>query len=86
MKHLLTAIIICLAITASAQSKKTEPIKIDSVQKATDSTGLLQYRDYLELQKYLDEIPAKYANPIMNWFNEKFKVRLQEFEAKKKKQ
>lgn len=85
MKHLLTAIIICLALSASAQSKKQE-IKIDSVQKATDSTGLLQYRDYLELQKYLDEIPAKYANPIMNWFNEKFATRLKEFEAKKRKQ
>lgn len=85
MKHLLTAIGICLVLNVSAQSKKTE-IKIDSVQKATDSTGLLQYRDYLELQKFLDEIPAKYANPIMQWFAEKFAVRMKEYEAKKKKQ
>ena len=85
MKHLLTAIIICLAFSASAQSKKQE-IKIDSVQKATDSTGLLQYRDYVELQKFLDEMPAKYANPIMQWFAEKFAVRMKEYEAKKRKQ
>jgi len=72
--------------TADAQSKDTtKPAMAASIHQANDSTPLLTYKNFQELENMIQEIPAKYANPITNWLQQRFQLRAQEYALKPKK-
>jgi hypothetical protein len=74
--------------SASAQSVKKPKVDTTapSIIQPTDSTMLLTYKDFQELsQAILGDVPAKYANPITNWLQQRFQQRAQEYALKPKK-
>lgn len=47
-----------------------------------DSTGIIQARDLQELINLIQDYPAKYANPITSWLQERFQLRVKQYMAK----
>lgn len=91
MKRLLfPALIFCISTSAFSQVKKdsvtkTNPPKISVDTSITDSTGLISIKDVQELEQQLQELPAKFCNPISGWLNQRLQLRAQEWLGKKKK-
>lgn len=77
----------CLTFSQSTQQNNdtttaaSKPVAAPAppVVVITDTTALLQWRDYQELAVQLQELPAKYANPIMEWMNKRFEQRAKEY-------
>ena len=75
--------ILAVSVTATAQTKADTSKRVISVPKqATDSTPLLTFKDLQELANLLQDYPAKYANPITNWLQQRFAQRAQEYALK----
>jgi hypothetical protein len=72
--------------TANAQSKDTtKSVPVAAFRQANDSTPLLTYKDFQELVTLLGDVPAKYANPITQWLQQRYQLRAQEYMTKPKK-
>jgi hypothetical protein len=95
MRYILPAFVLCSVIglgSANAQSKDTTKPKManhDSDAKftapvVTDSTAVLQGRDLQELVNLIQDYPAKYANPITQWLQQRYQLRLGELLKKEK--
>jgi hypothetical protein len=84
----LTLLAPCVVLFSSvnAQSKDTtKPAAVaPAIRQANDSTPLLTYKDFQELANLLQELPAKYANPITNWLQQRYQLRAQEYTTKPK--
>ena len=70
--------------TADAQSKDTTKSKAVSAPAISDSTAVLQGRDLQELVNLIQDYPAKYANPITQWLQQRYQLRLGELLKKEK--
>jgi hypothetical protein len=70
--------------TANAQSDTTKPKVVAPLRQANDSTPLLTYKDFQEFNALIQELPAKYANPITNWLQQRYQLRAQEYTTKPK--
>jgi hypothetical protein len=78
------ALLIASCSSASAQSKDTtKPAAVTSLRQANDSTGLLTFKDFIDLNTtILQELPAKYANPITQWLQQRYQLRATEYATK----
>lgn len=70
-------IIFCLLSTVAVKCQTAKDTTI------TDSTGLLTIADGNQLITLLQEIPAKYANPIIDRLNRLYMARIEERKSKK---
>lgn len=77
MKQLLLVLVLVLAsLLGYSQTKKDTIQKIVATPAVTDSTPIIQLRDLQELNTLIQDYPAKYANPITQWLQERFQLRL----------
>jgi uncharacterized short protein YbdD (DUF466 family) len=78
------ALIMALAVcfTAGAQQKKDSTV----VPPLTDSTALVSISDYDDFVKtVVQELPAKYADVIRQWWVERLRDRIAALQKKKEK-
>jgi hypothetical protein len=68
--------------SVEAQSKKVRDTAMQAPRVANDSTALLTYKDFQELNTFLQDFPAKYANPITQWLQARYQQRAQEYMRK----
>lgn len=78
MKKIIMVIIFAAASVASFGQEKSDTL-------VTDSTALLTPGDYKELFEFIQEFPAKYANPINQWLVNRYNLRIQQWALKRKK-
>jgi len=87
------SIFICLLVvvfsSVNAQSKDTTKGHSESANQVfrqpNDSTPMLTAKDLQELVNLIQEYPAKYANPITQWLQQRYQLRAQEYAIKPKK-
>lgn len=79
MKRLL--IIICMLASLSSGAQKTNQPKPDTANpQITADTPLLSVKDYEDfLKEVVQELPAKYADPIRDWFIKRLQAKAQKF-------
>ena len=69
---------LAVSISAGAQQKK------DSIVQITDSTCLMTVGDYQDFYKQVvQELPAKYADVIRQWWIDRIRQRIAVLEKKK---
>jgi hypothetical protein len=71
--------------TANAQSDTTKPKIVAPLRQANDSTPLLTYKDFQELANLIQDYPARYVSPIIQWLQARYQLRAQEYAIKPKK-
>ena len=75
--------------SVNAQSKDTTKGHSESANQVfrqpNDSTPMLTAKDLQELVNLIQEYPAKYANPITQWLQQRYQLRAQEYAIKPKK-
>ena len=81
----LAVALVAFGLSVSAQTKKDSATAHFQPVQATDSTGLLTYKDFQELNtQIIQELPAKYANPIVQWLSQRIQLRAAEYVEKQK--
>jgi hypothetical protein len=88
-----TPLVLALLLSFNLFAQKTKPAPADTLKatavtapQITDSTVVpFQVRDLDELKRYMDELPAKYANPLWDWITGRARQRILDAENKRKK-
>lgn len=79
MRYLLVALV-ALTLTTSSYSQSKDTV-------AVATTPLLSINDYEDfVNQVVLDLPARQADVIRQWFNQRFTVRVKEYNDKKKKQ
>jgi hypothetical protein len=79
MRRLLFMLFALVTLSATAQKKDT--VKLKAVRPITDTTALVQLKDYDEFVKQVVlELPAKYADVIRQWWIDRIRQRIQEYQ------
>jgi hypothetical protein len=82
MRRLLFMLFALVTLSATAQKKDT--VKPEAVRPITDTTALVQLKDYDEFVKQVvQELPAKYADVIRQWWIDRIRQRIQEYQKSK---
>jgi hypothetical protein len=84
MKRIILVIaVLTLSITCFSQTGKSVKEPVDTA--ATQQTPLLTYQDWIDFnQKIVGDLPNKYAQVIIEYFEQRFALRAREYADKKK--
>ncbi len=68
---------LCLLFSVLVAGAQVKPSTSDTT--VTDSTALLTIADYKEFYQVIQELPMKYASPLLEWLGKRYNERIQQW-------